>query len=71
MSIAVDPSSVDLGPTATTGELTCSPGAGTGAWWVWECPCCGRSYEADLDACIEDGTSLHKVGFSLPFIWLG
>jgi hypothetical protein len=75
MSIAVHPPSLDPGPAITVDGLAlCDPGEGTGAWWVWECPCCGRTFEAELDACdvcIEGGSPLRKVGCSLPFIWIG
>jgi hypothetical protein len=43
----------------------------SGTWWAWECPHCGRQYETELHVCIEDGTPLRRVGFSLPFIWIG
>jgi hypothetical protein len=71
MPFAVEPLSVDAGHTVTISERGFGPAAGAGSWWAWECPCCGSSYEAELDACIEDGSALRKVGFSLPFIWIG
>jgi hypothetical protein len=47
------------------------PSAGGETRWAWECPGCGESYGADVELCAEDGTPLRKVGFSLPFIWIG
>ncbi|HEY8202278.1 MAG TPA: hypothetical protein VII47_13115 [Actinomycetota bacterium] len=71
MSITIESPRVDLGPNIPISELVCVPEAGSGALWMRECPCCGRFCEAELDACIDDGTSLRKVGISLPFIWIG
>lgn len=65
MSIAVHLPDVDL-----TSQSTAGNGAGW-ASWNWQCPSCHRSYESELDVCIEDGAPLNKVGFSLPFIWIG
>jgi hypothetical protein len=62
MSMAVRLSSADL---------KSEPATATETGWVWECPCCGESYESDLEVCVDDGTPLRKAGFSLPFIWLG
>jgi hypothetical protein len=71
MSIAVRSHDADLGFTSTIGGPTRDPATETDAWWAWECPCCGRSYESELRVCIDDGTLLRKVGHSLPFIWIG
>jgi hypothetical protein len=54
-----------------TTTLTYDPSADPSVWWDWECPCCGRSYPAELKVCLEDGTPLRKVGCSLPFLWIG
>lgn len=71
MSIAVHLHDAELGSVSTIRGFTREPATETGVWWVWECPCCGRSYEAELHVCIDDGTLLRKVGHSLPFIWIG
>jgi len=71
MPITAEQPRVDPGSTGTAGKLTCGPGTGSGAWSIRECPSCGRSYDVELDVCIDDGVALRTVGFSLPFIWIG
>jgi hypothetical protein len=67
MSIAVVLPDVDLTSQSTAGTET----GALCVSWAWQCPCCGDSYDSELDVCIEDGTPLRKVGHSLPLIWIG
>ncbi|MGH2687419.1 MAG: hypothetical protein ACRDKW_01225 [Actinomycetota bacterium] len=69
--------SIALGSTATEHvtsldqPLIHKPALPSGVWWAWECPVCGRSYEAGRTTCPEDGVLLHGVQCSLPFVWIG
>jgi hypothetical protein len=74
MSIALGFSTTEHvldGPVVASVASTREPALPCGAWWAWECPSCGKSYEADLHVCENDGTPLRGVQFSLPFIWIG
>ena len=40
-------------------------------WSEWCCSLCGRTYRHELPCCPYDGSELHRLLVSCPFIWLG